>query len=227
MSTGTLDNSAVLCSELCDYNSDDMKRITEELSLYYNSSDISAYFKALVDSAPERYRMALTGNLRVNSITSKVVPVADAYAVVNAVVDRLESRGIVRREWTWLRQVSPVQIEAYLRDEYPQIVAFVLSRTTVEIAAKVFELLPENYGMEVLMRISRRVGIKLHAMRIIEDQMRRDISGMSGMVSKDNNISLLRGIVDNIPDARRKKVLTAIQERSRELYADITGGSNG
>src|SRR3546814_16503606 len=60
-----------------------------------------------------------------------------------------------RTMWDKLANVNEMVLANYLKNEYPQTVAVVLSKIKPEHAAKVLGVLPEPFAMEVVMRMLR------------------------------------------------------------------------
>src|SRR5258708_25221163 len=71
---------------------------------------------------------------------------------VNTIME--EIRGPAGRTmWDKLGNVNEVVLANYLKNEYPQTVAVVLSKIKSEHAARVLAQLPESFAMEVVMRM--------------------------------------------------------------------------
>src|SRR3569623_1153571 len=78
-------------------------------------------------------------------------------------VDNLmeEIRGPAGRTmWDKLGNVNEAVLANYLKNEYPQTVAVVLSELKADHAARVLALLPENFAMEVVMRMLRMESVQ-------------------------------------------------------------------
>ena len=60
-----------------------------------------------------------------------------------------------RTMWDKLGNVNEAVLANYLKNEYPQTVAVVLTKVRAEHAARVLALLPEGFAMEVVMRMLR------------------------------------------------------------------------
>src|SRR5262249_56816600 len=85
----------------------------------------------------ERLLMKVLGKDRVNTIMEEI-------------------RGPAGRTmWDKLGNVNEVVLANYLKNEYPQTVAVVLSKIKAEHAARVLAQLPESFAMEVVMRMLR------------------------------------------------------------------------
>ncbi|MBT4119117.1 MAG: flagellar motor switch protein FliG, partial [Rhodospirillaceae bacterium] len=58
-----------------------------------------------------------------------------------------------RTMWDKLANVNEQVLANYLKNEYPQTVAVVLSKIKPDHASRVLAVLPENFAMEVIMRL--------------------------------------------------------------------------
>ena len=76
---------------------------------------------------------------------------------VNGIMD--EIRGPAGRNmWEKLSNVQEEVLANYLKNEYPQTVAVVLSRLRPEHAARVLAILPEDFSLDVVNRMLRKIG---------------------------------------------------------------------
>ena len=73
---------------------------------------------------------------------------------VSAIMDEI-SGPAGRTMWDKLGNVNEHVLANYLKNEYPQTIAVILSKIKAEHAAKVIALLPENFAMEIIMRMLR------------------------------------------------------------------------
>ena len=65
-----------------------------------------------------------------------------------------------RTMWDKLANVNEVVLANYLKNEYPQTVAVVLSKIKSEHASRVVGALPEDFAMEVVMRMLRMESVQ-------------------------------------------------------------------
>ena len=65
-----------------------------------------------------------------------------------------------RTMWDKLGNVNETVLANYLKNEYPQTVALVLSKIKADHAARVLGLLPESFAMEVVMRMLRMESVQ-------------------------------------------------------------------
>ena len=90
-----------------------------------------------------------------------------------------------RTMWDKLGNVNEAVLANYLKNEYPQTVAVVLSKVKPDHAARVLSLLPESFAMEVVMRMLRMEsvqkdvldGVETHAAHRVHVQPRAQRRG--------------------------------------------------
>ena len=115
---------------------------------------------------------------------------------------------------------SPRFVASYLKNEYPQTVAVVLTRLDTAFASKVLESLPENFGMEVVMRMMRMEPVSLRVLEIVEREMRRDLTSKPSLGTEP--LDLLSELIGGMGDERRRLYMSALEERNREAHAQIS-----
>ena len=79
-----------------------------------------------------------------------------------------------RTMWDKLGNVNEHVLANYLKNEYPQTIAVILSKIKPEHAAKVIALLPENFAMEIIMRMLRM------------DSVQKEVLDSWNKLTKDN-----------------------------------------
>ena len=92
-----------------------------------------------------------------------------------------EMRGPAGRTiWEKLYNVNEEVLANYLKNEYPQTVAVVLSKIKSDHAAKVLAELPENFANEVIMRLLRMEAVQRDIIEGIEKTLRIEFMSSLG-----------------------------------------------
>lgn len=76
-----------------------------------------------------------------------------------------------RTVWDKLGNVDETVLASYLKNEYPQTVAVVLSRIRPEHAARVLALLPEPFAIEVVLRMLRAENVQKDVLEGVEQTL--------------------------------------------------------
>ncbi|MDB5371359.1 MAG: fliG, partial [Belnapia sp.] len=79
-----------------------------------------------------------------------------------------------RTMWDKLGNVNEAVLANYLKNEYPQTVAVVLTKVRPDHAARVLSLLPEGFAMEVVMRMLRMETVQKEALEGVERTLKME-----------------------------------------------------
>src|SRR5437764_13233297 len=80
-----------------------------------------------------------------------------------------------RNMWEKLSNVQEQVLANYLKNEYPQTVAVVMSKLRPEHAAKVLAILPEEFALEVVNRMLKMEAVQKEVMKRVESSRRTDV----------------------------------------------------
>ncbi len=126
-----------------------------------------------------------------------------------------------RTMWDKLGNVNEVVLANYLKNEYPQTVAVVLSKVRSEHAARVLALLPEGFAMEVVMRMLRMESIQRDVLDGVERTLRAEfMSNLSRSTRRDAH-EMIADIFNNLDRQAETRFIGALEERNRESAEKI------
>lgn len=121
-----------------------------------------------------------------------------------------------RTMWDKLNNVNEQVLANYLKNEYPQTVAVVLSRIKGDHAARVLSVLPENFAMEVIMRLLRMETVQKEIIDSVERTLRTEfMSSLSSTQRKDAH-EQMADIFNNLDRSTENRFMSALEERNRE-----------
>lgn len=126
--------------------------------------------------------------------------------------------------WNNLQTMDPLVVSHYLKNEYPQTTALILTQFTHEYASKVIALLPESYAMEVMMRISRMSSYNTRSLNIIERGLIEDFE--NSVKNYRDHTGFLVEMFKHLGATEKHRFLAAIEERNQPLSEKITSGLN-
>ena len=119
-----------------------------------------------------------------------------------------------RTTWDKLGNVSEEILANFLKNEYPQTIAVVLSKIKPDHAARVLSNLPEELSVEVLMRMLSMESVKKDVMDGIEKTLRMEfMSNLAKRQSRDSH-ELLAEIFNNFDRNAETKFMSKLEERS-------------
>jgi flagellar motor switch protein FliG len=134
-------------------------------------------------------------------------------------VDQLmeEIRGPAGRTmWDKLGNVNEAVLANYLKNEYPQTVAVVLSKIRSEHAARVLAALPEDFALECVTRMLRMEPVQREILDKIEQTLRTEFMSNLARTSKRDSHELMADIFNSFDRQTEARFITALEERNRE-----------
>lgn len=121
-----------------------------------------------------------------------------------------------RTMWDKLGNVNEQVLANYLKNEYPQTVAVVLSKIRPDHSAKVISILPETFAMEVIMRLLRMEAIQKDVLDGVEQTLRTEfMSNLSRSTRRDSH-ELIADIFNSLDRNTENRFMAALEERNRE-----------
>jgi len=133
-----------------------------------------------------------------------------------------EIRGPAGRTlWDKLGNVSEEMLANYLKNEYPQTVAVVLSKIKSDHSAKVLAMLPENFAMEVVMRMLRMEPVQKEVLADVEKTLRSEFMSNLARTSRRDPHESMAEIFNGFDRATESRFLAAVEERSADSAEKI------
>ena len=126
-----------------------------------------------------------------------------------------------RTMWDKLGNVNEAVLANYLKNEYPQTVAVVMSKVKPDHAARVLSLLPEAFAMEVVMRMLRMETIQKEALDGLERTLRSEFMSNLARGQRRDAHEVMAEIFNNLDRAAETRILAALEERNRESAEKI------
>jgi len=128
-----------------------------------------------------------------------------------------ELRGPAGRTlWDKLGNVNETLLASYLKNEYPQTVAVVLSKIKPDHAARVLAALPEETSIEVINRMLNMEGVRKEVLEAIETTLRNEfMSNLARTTRRDPHESMAE-VFNNFDRATETKFMGALEESNRD-----------
>ena len=121
-----------------------------------------------------------------------------------------------RTMWDKLGNVNEAVLANYLKNEYPQTVAVVLSKIKAEHAARVLSALPEDFALECVTRMLRMEPVQRDILDKIEQTLRTEFMSNLARTSKRDSHEMMADIFNNFDRQTEARFTAALEERSRE-----------
>ena len=115
-----------------------------------------------------------------------------------------------------LANVSEDILAGYLKNEYPQTVAVIMSRIRPHHAAKVLTQLPEDLALEVMHRILVMDNVPREVLQAVEESLKSEF--MRNLAQKTNRDSyeMMADIFNNFDRANESKFLELLEKQNEE-----------
>lgn len=121
-----------------------------------------------------------------------------------------------RTMWDKLGNVNEHVLANYLKNEYPQTIAVILSKIKADHAAKVIALFPENFAMEIVMRMLRMDSVQKEVLDSLEKTLRKEfMSSLSKSTRRDAH-EFIADIFNSLDRSTETRFMEALEERNRE-----------
>ena len=121
-----------------------------------------------------------------------------------------------RTMWDKLGNVSEDILANYLKNEYPQTVAVILSKIKPDHASRVLALLPENFSLDCIMRMLRMEAVQKDVLDHIERTLRAEImTNLSSTPTLDSH-EVMASIFNHLDSNTEERFMTALEERDKE-----------
>src|SRR6195256_1723470 len=121
-----------------------------------------------------------------------------------------------RTMWDKLGNVNESVLANYLKNEYPQTVAVVLSKIKSEHAARVLAALPEEFALEVVQRMLRMESVQKDILDKVEQTLRVEFMSNLARTAKRDAHEMMAEIFNNFDRQTESRFVTALEERSRD-----------
>lgn len=153
----------------------------------------------------------ITSNFeRTESLLLKIFPGEQVSAIM------AEIKGASgKRVWASLTQIDPEILASFLRNEYPQTVAVVLTKVRAEYAAKVLTILPEDFAIDVLNRMLRMETVQKEALRHIEETLRVEFVSTIAQTTRRDAHELMADVFNAFDRQTEGRFLSALDQANR------------
>src|ERR1700733_10031893 len=126
-----------------------------------------------------------------------------------------------RTMWDKLANVNEAVLAAFLKNEYPQTVAVVVSKIKPDHAARVLSQLPESFAMEVVTRMLRMESVQKDVLDDIERTLRNEFMNNLARTNRRDPHEAMAEIFNSLDRASESKFMVALEERNRDSAEKI------
>jgi len=121
-----------------------------------------------------------------------------------------------RTMWDKLANVNEVVLANYLKNEYPQTVAVVLSKIKGDHSSRVLAALPESFAMEVIMRMLRMEAVQKEVLDDVERTLRTEFMTNLARTQRRDSHEMMADIFNSLDRNTENRFMTLLEERNRD-----------
>ena len=126
-----------------------------------------------------------------------------------------------RTMWDKLGNVSENVLANYLKNEYPQTVAVVLSKVKPDHAARVLALMPEQYSMEIIQRMLRMESVQKDVLNDIERTLRTEFMTNLARTQRRDPHEMMAEIFNGFDRNTEQRFIAALEDSDAEAAERI------
>lgn len=119
-----------------------------------------------------------------------------------------------RTTWDKLGNVNEEILAAYLKNEYPQTIALVLSKIKPDHAAKVLSVLPEDLSMEVIVRMLGMEAVKKEVLDGVEKTLRVEFMSNLAKAQRRDTHEIMADIFNNFDRNTESKFMGILEQKN-------------
>ena len=121
-----------------------------------------------------------------------------------------------RNMWEKLSNVQEAVLANYLKNEYPQTVAVVLSKIRSDHAARVLSILPEEFALEVVKRMLSMEAVQKEILEKVEQTLRIEFMSNLAQTTRRDSHELMAEIFNSFDRQTETRFLAALEEENRD-----------
>lgn len=126
-----------------------------------------------------------------------------------------------RTTWDKLGNVNEEILATFLKNEYPQTIALVLSKIKADHAARVLSVFPEELTLEVIMRMLGMEAVKKEVLDGIEKTLRVEFMSNLAKTQRRDTHEVMAEIFNNFDRNTEAKYMAVLEQKNAEAAERI------
>ena len=119
-----------------------------------------------------------------------------------------------RTTWDKLGNVNEEVLATFLKNEYPQTIALVLSKIKADHAARVLAVFPEDLALEVVMRMLEMEAVKKEVLDGVEKTLRVEFMSNLAKTQRRDTHEVMAEIFNNFDRNTEAKFMTQLEQKN-------------
>lgn len=121
-----------------------------------------------------------------------------------------------RTTWDKLGNVNEEVLATFLKNEYPQTIALVLSKIKAAHAARVLSVFPEDLSLEVISRMLGMEAVKKEVLDGVEKTLRLEFMNNLAKTQRRDTHEIMAEIFNNFDRATESKFMGVLEQKSSD-----------
>ena len=126
-----------------------------------------------------------------------------------------------RTTWDKLGNVNEEVLAAFLKNEYPQTIALVLSKVKADHTARILSVFPDELAMEVMSRMLNMESVKKEVLDGIEKTLRVEFMSNLAKTQRRDTHEVMAEVFNNFDRNTEAKFMGMLEERNAESAEKI------
>jgi flagellar motor switch protein FliG len=123
--------------------------------------------------------------------------------------------------WEKLAHVQEEVLANYLKNEYPQTVAVVMSKLRPEHAARVLAILPQDFALDVIGRMLKMEAIQKEVIEGVEETLRTEFMSNLSQTRRRDPHEAMAEIFNNFDRTTETRFMTALEDENGDAAEHI------
>lgn len=155
---------------------------------------------------------------RFEGLLREALPQDEADAVFE---ERVQPQLVQESVWVQLARLPIESLQAYLADQHPQIIAYIVSKLPSDLAARMFVGLPPQLRSAVVQRSLHIGNVAPAAADLLEDVLRRDLLGRSDAGPVKAHHGQIANIFNQLDRQEMEELMSSLKDLSQDDIARI------
>ncbi len=126
-----------------------------------------------------------------------------------------------RTMWDKLGNVHENVLASYLKNEYPQTVAVVLSKIKSDHAARVLAALPDSFALEVVNRMLSMEAVQKEVLDDVERTLRNEFMSNLARTNRRDSHELMADIFNNLDRQAEQRFMMSLEDLNKDAAERI------
>lgn len=201
------------------FNADDLRKLAGHARTLEPISplDFEHLVKQFEDSFAEGAPVSEAAQ-RFEGLLREALPQDEADAVFE---ERVQPQLVQESVWVGLARLPIEGLQAYLADQHPQIIAYIVSKLPSDLAARIFVGLPPQLRSAVVQRSLHIGNVAPAAADLLEDVLRRDLLGRSDAGPVKAHHGQIANIFNQLDRQEMEELMASLKDLSQDDISRI------